>query len=42
MLDVQWIREVHRGFLWGNFGERDHFEGLGVDERMLLKWIFMK
>jgi len=42
MLHVQWIREVHRGFLSGNLRERDYLEGLDVDERILLKWIFMK
>jgi len=28
------------GFWWGNLRKRDHLEGLGVDGRMLLKWIF--
>jgi hypothetical protein len=33
---------VHTGFWWGNLRERDHFENLDVDERILLKWIFKK
>ena len=42
MLHLRWKREVHREFLWGNLRERDHLEDLGVDERTILKWIFMK
>ena len=30
------------GFWWGNLRESDHFEDLGIDERITLKWIFMK
>jgi hypothetical protein len=26
----------------GNLRERDHFEGLGVDRRIILKWTFKK
>jgi hypothetical protein len=27
---------------WGDLTERDHLEDLGVDERIILKWIFKK
>jgi hypothetical protein len=39
---LRWRREVHREFLWGSLRERDHLEDLGVDERIILKWIFLK
>jgi len=29
------------GFWWGNVKERDHFEGLGVDGRIILKRILI-
>jgi hypothetical protein len=32
--------EVHIWFRWGNLRERDHLEELGVDVRIILKWIF--
>jgi hypothetical protein len=36
-------REVVRtGIWWGNLKERGHLEYLGVDERVILKWIFKK
>ena len=34
--------EVPTGFWWENPRERDHFEGTGVDGRIILKWIFKK
>jgi hypothetical protein len=34
--------EVHARFWWGNLRERDHLEGLDVDGRIILKWIFRK
>ena len=34
--------EVHTRFLWGIVRERDHLEDRGIDERMILKWIFRK
>ena len=27
---------------WGNLGERDHLEHLGIDGRIILRWIFRK
>ena len=27
---------------WGNLGERDHLENLGVDGRIILRWILKK
>jgi len=32
--------EVLTGFWWGNLRERDHMEDLGVDGRVILRWIF--
>jgi hypothetical protein len=34
--------EAYTGFWWGNVRERDHLENLGVDEKILLRWIFRK
>ena len=34
--------EVCTGFWWGNLRERDHLENLGVDGRVILKWIIKK
>jgi hypothetical protein len=34
--------EVHIGFWCRNQKEGDHLENLGVDGRMILKWIFKK
>jgi len=33
---------VYTGFWWGNLRERDHLEDPGVDERIILRWIFRK
>jgi hypothetical protein len=30
------------GFLWGNPRNGDHFEDTNVDERIILRWIFME
>jgi hypothetical protein len=34
--------EACTGFRWGNPRERDHWGDTGVDERIILKWIFRK
>jgi hypothetical protein len=31
--------EVRAGFWWGDLMERDHFGNLGVDGKIILKWI---
>jgi len=36
------IGKVHTGFLWEHLSERDHLEGLGINGRIILKWIFVK
>jgi hypothetical protein len=33
-------RDVHTGFWLGNLMERDYWEDLGVDEKIIFKWIF--
>jgi hypothetical protein len=32
--------EAYTGFWWGNRRKRDHLEDPGVDERIILRWIF--
>jgi hypothetical protein len=34
--------EVYTGFWWKNLRERDHLGDPGVDERIILRWIFRK
>jgi len=33
---------MHTGFWWRNLRERDHLEDPGIDERIILRWIFSK
>jgi hypothetical protein len=33
---------MHTGFWWGDLRERDHLDDLGLDGRIILKWIFKK
>ena len=33
---------MYTGFWWGNLRERDNLEGLGIDGRIILRWIFRK
>ena len=33
---------MYTGFWWGNLRERDHLEDPGVDDRIILRWIFSK
>jgi hypothetical protein len=34
--------ERHTGFWWGNLKERGHVEDVGIDGRVILKWILRK
>ena len=34
--------EVHTGFWWGDPTERNLFEELVIDGRLILKWVFKK
>jgi len=31
---------VRTGVWWGDLRERDHLGGLGVDESVIMKWMF--
>jgi hypothetical protein len=42
VLHVLWREEVHTEFWWGNLKERDSFEDLVVDVRMILTGILKK
>jgi hypothetical protein len=35
-------REACIGFWWGNLRERNHWGEPGIDERIILGWIFRK
>jgi hypothetical protein len=39
---VWWRVEAYTGFWWGNLRERDRWGELGVDGRIILRWIFRK
>jgi len=42
-MQLVWERgEGYTGFWWGNLRERDHLEDLGIDGRIILRWIFRK
>ena len=34
--------EVYTGFWWGKLRERGHLEDLGINGRIILRWIFRK
>jgi hypothetical protein len=34
--------EVHTGFWWGELRVRYNLEDIGIDGRIILKWIFRK
>jgi hypothetical protein len=34
--------EVHTGFWWEDLREGDHLEDIGIDVRIIFKWIFKK
>jgi len=34
--------EVYIGFRWRNLKEGEHLEDQGVDERIILRWLFRK
>jgi len=40
MWHVRGRGELHTGFCGGDLRVRDHFEDLGVDVRIILKYIF--
>jgi hypothetical protein len=42
MWHVWEAEETHTGFWWGNQGERDHMEDLGVVGMIIFKLIFKK
>jgi len=42
MWHVWGTRDVHTRFWWGNLMERNHLEELGIDSRIILKWVFKK
>jgi hypothetical protein len=41
-IHVARMGEVHTRSWWGDLGETDQLEELGIDGRIILKWIFKK
>jgi hypothetical protein len=35
-------REVYTGFWWGDLRKRDHFDDIGIEGIIILKWVFNK
>ena len=35
-------KEVYTGFWWGNLREKNHLEDPGVEQRIILRWIFRR
>jgi hypothetical protein len=42
MQHVRGTGEVYIGYWWRNLREREHFEGPGVDGRIILRLVFRK
>jgi hypothetical protein len=42
MSHIRWRRELRTEFWWGIPKEEDHFEDVGIDERIILKFILKK
>jgi hypothetical protein len=42
MICICGTEEAYKRFWWGNLRERDHLGNSGVDERIILRWIFRK
>jgi hypothetical protein len=42
MSPIQVNKISHTGFWWGNLRERYHFGDQGVDEKIILRWIFRR
>jgi hypothetical protein len=42
MISGQIGREMHRGFIWRNLKECEHFTDLDVEARTILEWILEK
>jgi hypothetical protein len=36
------LGEAYSGFWWGNLRKRDHLGDPGLDERIILRWIYRK
>jgi hypothetical protein len=42
MWQVRGTEEVYTEFWWGELIKTDHLEGLDIDGRIILKWIFKR